>query len=88
MSDNEDATAPLGDSEVLSVKNAVGEPIPELAQEPEEGTKVPSSVAGQHAGDVLPNQPAGAISCSNGSEGKHEVATRVIQSFPESGDTE
>lgn len=45
MSDNEDATALLGDSKVLSVQNAVCEPIPEDAQEPEEGTKVPSSVA-------------------------------------------
>jgi hypothetical protein len=43
-SNNEDATAPLGYSKVLSVKNAVGEPIPEFAQHPEEGAKVPSSV--------------------------------------------
>lgn len=57
-------------------------------QEPEEGSKVPSSVAGQNAGDVLPNQPAGPIPCSNGTKGKHEVATRVIQSLSESGDAE
>ena len=43
-SDNEDATAPLWNSEVLSVKNPVSEPIPELPQEPEEGAKIPSSV--------------------------------------------
>jgi hypothetical protein len=39
--DNEDAAPPLGNSEVLSVKNPVGEPIPELAQPSEEGTKSP-----------------------------------------------
>ena len=32
MSDNEHATAPLWNSEVLSVKNSVGEPIPEFPQ--------------------------------------------------------
>lgn len=42
--DNEDATAALGNSEVLSVKNSVGEPIPEFDQHPEEGAKIPSSV--------------------------------------------
>jgi len=44
MSDNEDATTSLWDSEVLSVEHSVGEPIPEFSQRPEEGTKVPSSV--------------------------------------------
>jgi hypothetical protein len=44
ISDNEDATAPLWYSEVLSVKNPVGEPIPEFRQPPEEGAKVPSSI--------------------------------------------
>jgi len=42
--DNEDSTATLRDSEVLSVQHSVGEPIPELDQRPEEGTKVPSTV--------------------------------------------
>jgi hypothetical protein len=44
VSDNEHTAAALGHSEILSVKNSVGEPIPELAQHPEEGAKVPSSV--------------------------------------------
>lgn len=43
-SDNEDAAAALGHSEVLSVKNSVGEPIPELPQPCEEGGKIPPSV--------------------------------------------
>jgi hypothetical protein len=49
ISDNEHTPPSLGDSSrvvacshELSVKHSVGEPIPELAQAPEEGTKVPS----------------------------------------------
>jgi hypothetical protein len=38
MSDNEDSTTLLGHSEVLSVQNSVGDPIPEFAQRPEDGT--------------------------------------------------
>ena len=87
-SDNEHTAAALGHSVELSVMNSVGEPIPELAQHPEEGSKVCASVTRQDAGDVLPNQPLGAVLCSNGTKGKHEVATRVIQSFSESCDTE
>jgi hypothetical protein len=44
MSDKEDATAALGNSNVLSVKNSVGEPIPELPQESDKEAKRPSSV--------------------------------------------
>jgi hypothetical protein len=44
ISDNEHTTASLGHSEELSVKHSICEPIPELSQRPEEGTKVPSSV--------------------------------------------
>ncbi len=88
VSDNEHTAASLGHSEILSVKNAVGEPIPEFCQPPEQGSKCPTSVCRQDAGDVFPYQPAGPISCSNGKIGKHEVATRVCQSFSESGDAE
>ena len=43
-SDNEHALPSLGHSEVLSVKNAVGEPIPEFCQPSEQGAKRPSVV--------------------------------------------
>jgi hypothetical protein len=88
MSDNEHTAASLGHSEELSVQNSVGEPIPEFCQHPEEGTKIASSIGRQDSGDVLPNQPLGAIAFSNGAKGEHEVATRVIQSLSESGDAE
>jgi hypothetical protein len=44
MSDNEDATAALWNSEVDSIKNAVGEPIAAFAQRPEEDSECPSVV--------------------------------------------
>jgi hypothetical protein len=43
ISDNEHAAAALWNSKVLSVKDSVGEPIPEFDQPSENGTKVPSS---------------------------------------------
>lgn len=88
MCDKEDSAAALWNSEVLSVKNAVGEPIPELSQRPEEGAKVLSSVGGQDAGHVLPNDPAGAYSASKREELQGQVAARVVQaeSFPGDGE--
>jgi hypothetical protein len=43
ISDNEDAAAALGHSEVLSVQHSPGAAIPELNQRPEDGSKIPSS---------------------------------------------
>lgn len=88
MSDNEDATASLGNAEVDSVQDSVCPPIPELAQRPEEGAKVPSSVARQDSGDVLPHQPLGACRVSKSKKFEGQVATRVGQSPSESGDGE
>jgi hypothetical protein len=44
MADNEHALPSLGQSEILSVKNAVGEPIPELCQSTEEGSESARSI--------------------------------------------
>jgi hypothetical protein len=59
MSDKEDAAAALGNSEVLSVENPVGDPIPEFCQRPEYGTHIPSSVRRQKSRDVLSEEPTG-----------------------------
>jgi hypothetical protein len=59
MSDNEHPTASLGDPEVATVQHPVGPPIPEVAQRPEDGSQVPSSVRRQEASDVLDDAPAG-----------------------------
>jgi hypothetical protein len=45
MSDKEDTTATLGNSEELSVQNSVGDPIPEFPQRPDDGTHIGSVVA-------------------------------------------
>jgi hypothetical protein len=86
MADNEHAATALGYSEVLSVKNPVGEPIPEFCQHPEEGSKIPSSFRRQDAGDVLPYHPPGAIPCSDCTKRKHEVSPRVSKALAKSSD--
>jgi hypothetical protein len=88
ISDSEDATPALGYSEVLSVQDSVGPPIPEFFQAPEEGSKVPSSARRQDSGHILPHHPAGACAASKSKKLKGQVATVVIQSTSESGDGE
>jgi hypothetical protein len=95
MSDNEHTPSSLRDSpakpvhsHVLSVKDSVAPPIPEFSQRPEEGSKVPSAVAGQYARHVLPNHPSGANAFNQPKIDKHEVPARVSQSLSESGDAE
>ena len=95
MSDKEHTASPLGDSEAepvhsdkLSVEHPVASTIPELPHDPEEGSQRPSVVIRQDAGDVLPEKPAGAKSFSQRQKLKREVAARVIQSEPLSGNAE
>jgi|TARA_R100000479_G_scaffold176487_1_gene131305 hypothetical protein len=88
ISDNEHTAAALWNSEELSVKNSVGEPIPELAQRPEEGSKIPSSTTRQDAGDILPNDPAGLLSLIKSKEFEGQVATVVSQPLSEPCDAE
>ena len=86
--DNEDATTALGYSEVLSVQDPVGPPIPELFQRPEEGTKVPSSSRRQDARDIFPDDPAGTEFVSESKKDEGEVAAGVGESFAQAGDGE
>jgi hypothetical protein len=80
IADKEDTFAALWYAGVLSVKNAVGEPIPAFCQEPETGAKRPSVVIGQETGDVLPDQPAGPEAVNKCKIFEGEVATRISQS--------
>jgi hypothetical protein len=88
MSDNEDSTAALGDSKVESVQHSVGVPIPELPQEPEDGTKVPSVVGRHRSRDVLPDDPPGLPASSQIAQkseiGKGELTARIIEAKPAS----
>jgi len=78
----------LGDSEVLSVQDSVGPPIPELAQRPEEGAKVPSSIRRQDAGDVFPDNPTRRTAVGKSQKFESQIAALVRESAAESGDTE
>jgi len=86
--DNEHALPALGQSEILSVQNSVGEPIPEFDQAPEDGTKVPSGSRRQDSRDVLPRQPLGPCSLSKAKKLEGQVATAICQPSSESGDAE
>jgi len=95
ISDNEHTASPLGNgtgkaacSDVLSVQHSVGPPIPEFAQAPEEGTKVPSAARRQDAGDVLPNHPLGPVAVNQSQIDEGQVAARIVQSFSKPGDAE
>jgi hypothetical protein len=57
MSDNEDSTASLGDSKVLSVQDSAGDAITAFNQRPLDGSIIPSSVRRQETGDVFKNEP-------------------------------
>jgi len=74
----------LGDSEKLSIENAVGEPIPAFDQRPEDGAKVPSSVRAEYPWDIFPNDPAGREVESNLAESEGQVTTVIVQSSSES----
>jgi hypothetical protein len=80
ISDKKDAAASLWNSEVLSVKNPVCEPIPALSQAPEQGTKGPSLVGRQDTSDVFPKHPPGTVSASKRKEDVHERTARIIES--------
>jgi hypothetical protein len=84
--DNEHTATALGDSKPLSVKNPVCEPIPEFAQRPEEGAKIPSFATTEDTRDVFPNDPFGLKDSSKLDESEGQVATRVIQSASQSCD--
>jgi hypothetical protein len=77
-SDNEHATAALGDSEVLSVQHSVGEPIPESPQVSEDGSKRPPSVDRQEARDVLEDDPTGSKLSHEPGDLPVEIAALVV----------
>jgi hypothetical protein len=59
MSDNEDSTASLGDSEILSVKYPPGDAIPEFDQPAKDGGKIPPPLLDSKPGrfDNNPSRP-------------------------------
>jgi hypothetical protein len=88
MSDNEHATAPLWNSEILCIESPPGALIPDVAHCPEEGTKVPSSSRTKEAGDVLEKKPTGAQAFNHAKGVEGQVTARVIQAEALSSDGE
>jgi hypothetical protein len=88
ISDNEHTLASLGQSEILSVKDSVGPPIPALCQASDKGTKVPSACRRQDTGDVLPKNPAGPKSFSQPKKFEGQVAAGIGHASPQPGDGE
>jgi hypothetical protein len=86
--DKDDSTATLRDSEVLSVEHSVSEPVAELHQRPEEGTKVPSTIRTEDTWHVFPDDPSGLELISEAKKDEGEVAPWVVESFAESSDGE
>ena len=88
VSDNDNTPPPLGHSVELSVKNAVGEPIPEFPQAPEEGTKGASFVDRQNAGDIFPNHPLRAKPVNKAQKFEGEISPLSSKAFSKAGDAE
>jgi hypothetical protein len=88
MADNEDATAPLRDSEELSVQHSLGATVPEVRQRPEDGTKVPPAVRRQNTRDVFPDDPSRPQSASKLAKLDGQLATRIIQAASSSSNGE
>jgi len=94
-SDNEHTLPSLRDgtrvavhSHPLSVQHSVGEPVPELDQRPEEGTKVPSSSRRQDTGDVFPDEVARPDAINQAEIDEGEVSAGVCEPLSEACDGE
>jgi hypothetical protein len=88
MSDKKDSTTSLGYSKVLSVKDSVGPPIPDVRQRPKQGSKIPSVVTRQDSGDVFPDNPLWTKELNHADIDEHEVSSWVFKSTLESCDAE
>jgi len=58
-SGKEDATAPLGDSEPLSIQNAPRHAVPEVIQVAEDGSEVPPVIDRKEPWHILAEEPTG-----------------------------
>jgi hypothetical protein len=74
----------------LSVQDPISEPIPELDQRPEEGSKVRSFgfTRTEHTWDVFPEEVFGLELVDESENNQGKIASRVGESFSEAGDAE
>jgi hypothetical protein len=88
MSDNEDSTAPLGNSEVSRVQHSPANAIPELGQRREKDGEISSTERGKKSGYVLNEEPAGAKSVNDSYELEEEGGSLTGESCSPAGDRE
>lgn len=72
--DDEHPSSSLGHSEVLSVENAVGPPVPELRQATEERPKVFAAMTGEESRYILEEDGGRSVLLHKGKEGEGEAA--------------
>jgi hypothetical protein len=82
MSDNEDATTALGDSEELRVKNSPRQAIPELAQGIEDDREITSASGSKEAWNVLDDDPLRQRLPRDADELPEERRARVLEAPP------
>jgi hypothetical protein len=86
ISDNEDSTTGLGDSEMPSVKHSPGAMIPAFRHGFEESSEIPPAPGREHPRNVFKDDPLRPESSNNREADEGQVATRVIQSETLPGD--
>lgn len=87
-SDNEDATATLGDSEESRVQYSPGDAIPELPQAQKYSREVSSVVGGKESGNILNDRPSWPQFGQHPLELKPETAALAPKTGPLAGHTE
>ena len=86
--ENEHPSSSLGHSEVLSVENPVGPPVPEFPQATEERPKVAAGIAGEESRNVLEEDGGRSVSLHKVEEGEGEAGPGAGESSPLSCDAE
>ena len=86
--ENEHPSSALGHSEVLSVKNPVGPPVPEFPQATEERPKVAAGIAGEESRNVLEEDGGRSVSLHKVEDRERESRSGAGETAPSSGDAE
>jgi hypothetical protein len=84
-SHNVEAAASLGDSEILSVKNAPRQPIPALGKEREDCFDGFPELSRKKAGYVLEDEPSGLRLINQANKFQGKVGSGIEKPFLESG---
>ena len=82
MSDNVDATAPLGDSEVATIEHSPCHAIPEAGKLPDDEGHVCPAVGREKSGHILDNDPFGSTLFHQSDEIEPEIAALSAESCP------